>query len=875
MQVTLGLSLDDRQGPSGRHFFAEPVVGPAGLLALLETYLGIARPVVARAQRVAEYLGDLRACDNERRFYSRALQVDDIGTAAKLLSWRDEWRLGGWAGTFTGDVSLRLRDLADVEASASGRITPGEAERLLAVSQRLCERAVPIRSIRLQDPLPRFPLAWRRVLHCFNCELAATAAPCHSGRLGDVQRAALASLNEGASIAPLLGPGDDSLQVIQAQCRETAEHWLSARCRHQGIERLLVCEANGSSLDDTLRVSGVATCGFDQPSSSRPALQAIALSLQTLWKPLDFDRLLEFLTHRFGPFSLPARRTLAWALGEKPGIGSDAWEHAKESIASHDGGKELLPEIAFWLEGERWARADGAPISAVLQRVERLKQRLRAHLGADDATQAQAAAASMIQIKGVQSSLAELQRQGQLRVSPRQIEQIIAQSTSAGVGNSLATAEVGCWRSVTAAASASLEGSPEVIWWMPSNPLLPRALPWSSAELQTLHESDVEVRDLTAEMRALAAHWLRPLLAATERFVLVLPLPGEEEHPLWQLIRQIAPATPITSIEAELQAGRESAIAQPVKYLPLPGLAARWELGSPIVSRLQRQSYTSLSELFGNPAVAVLKDAAQLRYGISTTVHADNRLLGTLAHRLVELLFSQDQALLLTSADIRAWHGPALDSLIDTEGAPLLELGAKMLLEHFHRISLRGILNLHDQLRAAGALAVATEVAMTGTVGGTALAGKIDMVVELPRGRFAALDLKWSGAAYHARLLRDGGYLQLALYASLLHENRHSWPATLGYFAFDQQQLYVLDAGVFPKANVCSPKNGVTADSLLQMAGASLQWRTKQLQGGSVDVVDTRRASIDQFQGAAGTLPVAPLGLWYDRYTPLLGWVAQ
>ena len=874
MQVTLGLSLDDRQGPSGRHFFAEPVVGLAGLLALLETYLGIAGPGVARVQRVAEYLGHLRSCDNEKRFYSRALQVDDIGTAAELLSWRDEWRLGGWAGTFAGDVPLRLRDLADVEVSASGSIAPGEADRLLAVSHRLCERAVPIQRIQLQDPLQRFPLAWRRVLNSFKCELVAIPAPSHSGRLGEVQRAALASLNEGAIAQVLPGAGDDSLLVVQAQCRETAEHWLSARCRHQGIERLLVCEANGSSVDDTLRVSGASACGFDQLSSSRPALQTIALALETLWKPLDFDRLLEFLTHRFGPFALRARRTLARALSEKPGIGSDTWENAKASIASHDG-TEVLQEIAFWLESDRWTRTDGAPISAVLLRVERLKQRLRANMGAEDPTQVQAAAASVMQIKAVQSTLSELQRQGQLRVPPRQIEQIIAQSTAAGVGNSLAVAEVGCWRSATSAASTSLESSPEVIWWMPSSPQLPRALPWSSSELQTLQDSDVEVRDLRAEMQGLAAQWLRPLMVATKRFVLVLPLPGEEEHPLWQLIRQIAPATPVKSVEAELQAGRESAIAQPVKGAPLPGLSARWEIGSPIASRLERQSYTSLSELFGNPAVAVLKDAARLRSGISTTVHADNRLLGTLAHRLVELLFSQDQALVLSEAEICAWHGRALDSLVEKEAAPLLALGAKMLFERFRRVSLSGILNLHDQLRAAGAVQIATEVGMTGTLGDVVLAGKIDMVVELPQARFAVLDLKWSSGAYCASLLRDGKYLQLALYANLLRESRHALPVTLGYFIFDQQQLYVLDRGVFPNASVCSPGNGVTTDSLLQMAKASWQWRTGQLNRGSVDVVDTRLAAIDECQGPAGTFPVTPLGPWNDRYTPLFGWPAQ
>lgn len=168
MHVTFGLNLDARQGPSPQNSFNAPVVGRLGFLSLLETYLGLARPEVAAAQRVAVYMGHLQRHDNRARFYSASLKVDSIGTAAKLLSWRDEWLLGGWQGTAQAPHPVRLQEIALVESTASD-MPPGEASRLLLIEQALKATGPnPITSVSHVDPLEDFPLLWRRVLSCLH-----------------------------------------------------------------------------------------------------------------------------------------------------------------------------------------------------------------------------------------------------------------------------------------------------------------------------------------------------------------------------------------------------------------------------------------------------------------------------------------------------------------------------------------------------------------------------------------------------------------------------------------------------------------------------------------------------------------------------------
>ncbi|WP_240357290.1 hypothetical protein [Pseudomonas hygromyciniae] len=137
MHITFGLFLDTRQGPSPTNFFNTPIVGRLGFLSLLETYLGLSAPEASKARRVTIYSGLLRVHDNNSRFYSESLKADSIGTAARLMAWRDEWRLGGWDGSANPEHTSRIQELAAIEKAALETLPPGEAERLHLVIQAL------------------------------------------------------------------------------------------------------------------------------------------------------------------------------------------------------------------------------------------------------------------------------------------------------------------------------------------------------------------------------------------------------------------------------------------------------------------------------------------------------------------------------------------------------------------------------------------------------------------------------------------------------------------------------------------------------------------------------------------------------------------
>jgi RecB family exonuclease len=869
MHVTFGLYLDARQGPSPASFFNSPIVGRLGFLSLLETYLGLAAPEGSSAKRVAVYSGLLRAHDNSARFYSESFEADSIGTAARLLAWRDEWRLGGWDGSALPEHPPRLLELAAIEKAAADTLPPGEAERLQLVVRALRESGPgPIKSVHLVDPPDGFPLLWRQVLGLLPAVELRLPEPQGAGQLRAVQEQALAVL-AGHPAGNLVTPIDGSLLLVHALAATTAEHWLSAHNSHEPGDRLVLAEDAGDSLDVSLSATGGVNCGFERPSQLRPALQALSLALEMCWAPLDINRLLDFLTHPVGPFSRRARSTLARAVAKQPGIGGEAWSAAKAKLAAGDDAEEIAREIAFWLESERWSRNDGVPVEALIARVDRLKEAMRRRLTGESSDVASFSAAHR-QCAAVYDALTELAGQGLTSVLPRQVEQLVAHATPAGATNPASVSHVGCMRSASTPA-ACVEAADEVVWWMPSTPSLPSPLPWSASEVEALAQLGVQLRDPARELVSLASQWLRPLLAARKQFVLVCPPPGAEVHPIRQLLKQLLPAIETTAIDLDAAIGSTliGTTAAALAPQPLPTPPRLIQLPHPMQLGDSAQSFTTLNELFNDPALFVLKRVADLETTSVLAVEEDNRLLGILAHRVFEKLFAHADVLAWSNPDALAWFRAEADALLQTEGAVLLMQGAGVSQQHFRKVCEGAISSLLDHLRSAGATQVQTEVGFSGTLGAVPLVGKIDLLVRLGDKRTVALDMKWRSDNYYAGLLRSGEHLQLALYSSLIEQTSGVAPAALGYFILESGALYISALDIFPNAQVRRPPDGVTVGTLLDRARATWNWRKQQLDAGVIDVVP--ESPPDEFQGPDGTLPVNGPGKWDRDHLVLLG----
>lgn len=875
--VRLGLACDLHAAERRRTRTGETSLGPLALLNLLETHLGLLGLNTTAADRAIQMRKCLRASSLAGRFYAASFEADELGTATALLAWRDRWYEHGWRGQALGG-SQRLTNVAEVEPVAVQAVAPGVGQRLLAVAEALGHRRPQIERIDLVDPLEDFPPAWQRVLARLPV-VAPPAVVAHASRgtlLHELQQALMAAA-AGERVEPLAWRDDGTLHVVRAQSLLAAAQWQAARIAAlplgEGAHPSLAVVATGDAalLDAALAASGQARLGAGVPSALRPALQLLPLVLRLLWAPLDFGALLQFLTHPLPPLHPLVRRRIAAHLADTPGVGGERWQQLVDGLVA-DLGEQCAAardDVAFWIDHPRFDPQQGAPLAAVLERVERLAVFFANRLHDDDAARRAAWLAGHAQAGAVREALRALAAQGQERIAREMLERLVAQAGGRGSGNPLLEAQVGA-APVAADPAAVIEPFDEVVWWPLAAPPLPAPYPWSPKELAALRAAGVELPTPEAVLQRRQRGVVRAVAMARQRLTLVLPPPEYEVHPLWAQVEQLVKGVPVHPVESALAAPPAPGLAA-VPHRPLPARRRWWQLApGTVIPAPQGASYTSLEPLLFNPSRWVLQYAARLRPSKLLDLPDDFRLLGTLGHRAVERLYRQPVSLDWSEADVAAWFDREVERLVDEEGAVLRMPGRGADLEGFCQGFRRSLVRLHRHLRTAGVARVEPEKPLHAETPVGRLEGSADLLLHFGDADEALIDMKWSGHRKYLDMLKKGQHLQLAVYARMRKAETGRWPQ-VAYYVLRNGALLAPTGTPLPEARtVALEPNGTAA--LWQRAEATWRWRQEQLGRALIEVVVEGTEPTEHSQPPDGALELREPDDRYNPYVHLAGW---
>jgi hypothetical protein len=887
MKIRFGRHLDGEHGWQPANQLNVTTTGPLGLLNLLETQLGLLQASPTAAERVVHYVKCLKHCDNPSRFYHRSFANDELGTAATLLAWRDQWHLQGWNKSLDAAASARLRDMQAVELVALKSLPPSIGERLQAVADILQKRKPPIAEITLCEPLAAYPQRWQTVLRLLPIREIATPrqdeAP--ASVLTQLQ-SALSAISRGEAPKKITWKDDGSVCFVRAETATLAARWLAETLRErESSQMLIVAEHGRSALDEVLTTAHLSRQGFKEPSAFRPALQVLPLMLEQLWSPLNIFGLLQFLTHPVCPLPSLARTRIAEKLARSPGIGaSEGWykmlAQIEEACIKNDRDwPKVRASIAFWVEHPRFERnaEPGAPIDAVLRRVTALADYFRARLASDKMEQRFAFNAGYSQVLACQQALEALLEQGTQHIRPRQLQKLVAQVTARGSSNQLLAPEIGACLSVSNPAAA-IETYEHVVWWQMAAGAMPKPYPWSRKEQADLLAAGVELPALSDELNQLATDWLKPVFAAKGTFTVALPPPGQEVHPVWQMLETVfAVAPPVLNLEQYLE--RDAKFTQPVTCRPLPARQRWWQLpaGTPI-PRKESDSFSSLESYLFNPYQWLLKYPAQLKPSGILDISDSFLLYGNLAHHLAERYYLRPDALSMNDAAFVPWFAENFADIVATEGVVLLMPGRGADLERFREQLRRAMLKLRSHLALAGVVKVEPEFALNGQFKGGAMTGSADLVVTRADGSLAIVDLKWAGGSKYPNKLAANSHLQLAIYAELLRQKTGQWPH-LAYFILSQARLLVPDDRYFADAEVVRKNKGLEDQGTPQLWGRfqiTWEWRKAMFDDGLFELI----LSDDEIKDALTEWPddgLAPeaLNQRYNDYLALAGWEAK
>lgn len=869
-KITFGLYLDGQRTAHPENVMGSAIVGPSGFLEILETHLGLLAERPAEASRTVQYRECLEKCDGEDRFYHRSFAADPLGTAATLLKWRDDWVLHGWNGTAADDTPPRIVDMAAVEKLANETVDAGISQRVAAVAKALEHLNPPIDSVCLVDGIELFPSLWQKVLSFFTIQFAADPVPNGSGFLRQMQDALLAA-EAGKPYEKLTWQDDGSVLVVRAETRSLAAQWVATSLEDES-PALIVCEKDGDQLDAYLSAANLPRQGFKESSAFRPALQVLPLALELLWDPLNVYALVQFVTHSVCPIRRAARQLIAEKVADAPGITGERWEKTLDKIDEKVGEElkaEAREEVATWIGHQRYALADGAPITAVIARVAKLTEFFRKRVGDDDGTRSSAFMAGLSQCKACQHTLAVLLAQGQQMIGARQLQKVVIQSTSNGSANSLWPEQVGAKLSATTP-GAVIEPVEKVIWWQMQIPALPGSAPWSNAEINALESAGATLPDASSRLSQTAKTWLRPLLAAQNQLVLVLPPAGSEVHPLWQMVCAVVHDVPVSMLEQSLTDGGKGMTRQP--YRPLPMARRWWQLPDDVAVPLRKkESFTSLEKFLFNPYQWLLQYPAKLQPSRLLASGSDLRMMGNLAHGLVERFYLSADALEMDDAAFGTWFDAAFESIVDEEGAHLRMSGRKADLESFRFRLGRAVNALRTHLNAASVTEVLPEEPLEGHFPGGEIGGPTDLLLRTDNGNTAIVDMKWGGRKKYGDKLKNNHHLQLAIYAELQHQSTGQWPS-VAYFIFDDARMIAPDNTTFENATVMPSTSGENTAQLYQRFIETWRWRASQVASGEFEVV---LAGIPEGEGAEPPLEgltAEILSEAYNDYRYLAGW---
>jgi RecB family exonuclease len=874
MQITFGLLLDGEHGWRPANRLGEPILGPLGLLSLLETRLGLLRAECAQAQRVTQYRVCLKRCDTPDRFYHASFGIDPIGVSASLLAWRDAWYLHGWNGETPCGAGIRIADIAAVETAARDLLVPSIGERLVRVAEFLSRQQSKIEGVELVDPMEAFPKRWREVLAKLPVRSVRGFAPTAEANtvLGKLQ-IALQSAHEGKKPNGKIAWSDDgSLRVVRGETGLVAARWVAHAFSSREAEVAVVAEQDRSLLDVTLDAVDIARQGLQDSSPLAPALQVLPLALATVWEPLDVYALLQFLSHPIGPVPGYARRQLAEVIAERPGIGGPRWREAIGEIEARypDRAADFRKAVSFWVEHPRYNPADGAPIAMVLERTDGVRNYFAARLADQDPIRTGASATGYAQASAVAAALDALAAQGESLITPAELEALISQCTARGAPNFAMHAQVGCVPAVSDP-GALVEPFDRVVWWQMGAPSLPGHYPWSRSEMDALSRAGTELPLLGDLLARRGGDWLRPILNARKQLVLVLPPPGEEMHPLWQEIQWFVDGVQQESIE-DLVTGRAVEQLPEVAHAHLPQRSRWWRVPPEVkISLRPQESYSSLNAFLNAPYQWVLKYKARLNPSNLLAVADENLLYGNLAHRLIDRFFRTDGAQALRGDALKAWFSRAFATVVAEEGAILLMPGRRSDYERLRSVLERAIGEIQRQFGAAGIDAVESERDLVGKFPGGALEGQADLVVRNKSGQRAIVDMKWSGANYYQDRLAKNRHLQLATYAEMLRQETGAWPQ-VSYFILEASRLLAPDKAFFPEARpVQSGATGLT-QLLWDQFIAAWKWRRSQIDTGMIEVAVEGVEPTPESVGPPDALAPEELPEAYNDYRWLVGW---
>lgn len=806
-----GLSFPETINGIGCDEFGTLIVGPAGLSQALALRLGIVRPLVPQAVRIARYMKALEGFNDGNQFFSKSFELDAWSTSSRLLVLRDELIAAGWNGKYTNQSTPKLRTLEIAEQLIFPLGSASEILRdILCKSQTQTFRRLPIKSISIVGSKALLPETWRRIFDYLEAsgiiirEIGSQRNFPKDTDLGKVQQFLVSrentELNNDGSITIL--EADDQFQLA-----EVAACWLKANSDLENL--VLLRDASTPILDSYCQQYALPRIGGHKASRWRSVLQVLPLMFQTCWLPANPYRTLELLSLPQGPIPKSLGYFFIQALRKEPGFRSDSWALAWQQASEKLAGESEVPDdlrstrppdfaksLRFWLEPDRHDSKLGMPIEQALTICRQVRKWAAANIREERSNELLVRAITFAH--ELEDALITT---GLTRVSQITLNRMIEAVAGEGCKPEQWRAEASFWSSIDH--PGQLWGTTHSLLWWGFNEradLFVQPSTWSTLERQILDSQGVHLESKTANILRQASSWKQALLNVSSE-VLICRSRTEKghpsrAHPLWHEIEPIVRAAPkglVTQAHTVLSEqnpviGKKRLPLSSIETKKLPKAQRIWTAPPGQIFQRNTESVTSMRELLGCPMAWVLRYRAQLHPGILLSLPSGDTLIGDIAHKVFRKIFESAELRDKPEA-VRTRAKVIFDHLVETAGLPLLLRGQAVARENAKESIAKAAEQFSIFLCDAQYDVVACEARFSAPFGDGHFTGDMDTVLKDLDGNLFIVDFKWNKfMKYRVEEITRGHHLQLFAYAWLQTVSTGQVPR-VGYYMLRQRRL--------------------------------------------------------------------------------------
>ena len=714
MKIITGQGYDERLPNRPYNQLGSFVCGEQGLIVALEFRAGLKITEVSQAARTVAYLKALQLADDGERFYSKSFKVDEIASAETLLAWRDWAILHGWQHDKRSNSFGRFRDFEVVEKHFS-KSGSSLGERIYELLPRLAIIKSSITNIELHHTKESWPHLYQFLFQeLANAGISVTEARLllqpqakPDSDLGQLQCALFTG-----SKGPVSLRHDGSLRLISTTNKQLAAQYAVQAAN----DRTIIISRNlNHCLETAIELQAGNHSGVGDASGSRSPNQLLFLMLQSAWKTPSANALLQFLTLPAGRFK-SLRKKIARSFRDLPGVNKELWQTQIDDFVT----KVLLekPEqdeaalrhaINDWLPISLTDNDENMPLSLAIILAERVAGYWRSLLTMPEQEQANVIYSSAF---AAADAVAEALREWpDNSISKMQLNRLLTITLSIGNSRYCHPRQVSTFDIVSNPEVVHLKANkPEqIIWLDPEISPLYTTPPLSEQELSGIPLAPTFAQQ-TQFMQQALARASASMLAVSKSLTLIATDMAPELLKL-QLTALLGKDIWLTLEDAILSGQQIYATTQQLPEFSLPR-ATRWQhINSPISAPRETESYSSLAALALKPHEYVLKYSAKLYEDSTESLTVNPRLLGNLAHHLVEAWLnthpwtSQPAA----STEINDWLNTNLPIFIQQIALPLAQPGKQVERMKFQQQMLAALDALFETMASANVVNVEPE----------------------------------------------------------------------------------------------------------------------------------------------------------------------